>query len=165
MSQFGTSRQAINAHLSRLVEEGALTEQGKTKARTYKLAQLAEWRQTYVIKGGPGEDVVWRADVEPVIGKLPDNVRDIWSYGFTEMFNNARDHSGGTRITVWIARTAIATEILIQDDGVGIFRKIKDSLNLLDERHALFELAKGKLTTDPDHHTGEGIFFTALVFA
>lgn len=164
MSKFGTSRQAIHAHLSRLVEEGALTEQGKTKGRTYKLAPLAEWHQTYPLVDGPGEDVVWRNDVEPMVGRLPDNVRDIWSYGFTEMFNNARDHSGGTQVTVWITKTAIATEILIRDNGIGIFRKIKDSLQLLDERHALFELTKGKLTTDPSHHTGEGIFFTSRIF-
>jgi hypothetical protein len=35
---------------------------------------------------------------------------------------------------------------------------------LHDERQALFELSKGKLTTDPDNHTGEGIFFTSRVF-
>ena len=164
MAKFGTSRQAINAHLSRLVEEGALNEEGKTKARLYTLASLAEWHETYPIADGPAEDVVWRNEIEPMIGKLPDNVRDIWAYGFTEMFNNARDHSGGTHITVWIAKTAVTTEMLIGDNGIGIFKKIKDSLRLLDERHALFELTKGKLTTDPKHHTGEGIFFTSRVF-
>jgi hypothetical protein len=34
-------------------------------------------------------------------------------------------------------------------------------LNLLDERHAVVELAKGKLTTDPARHTGQGIFFAS----
>ena len=47
------------------------------------------------------------------------------------------------------------------DDGVGIFKKIQKALNLLDERHAIVELAKGKLTTDPTKHTGQGIFFTS----
>ena len=37
-------------------------------------------------------------------------------------------------------------------------------MNLLDERHAIFELSKGKLTTDPRHHTGEGIFFASRMF-
>jgi hypothetical protein len=35
---------------------------------------------------------------------------------------------------------------------------------LLDERHAILELSKGKLTTDPARHTGEGIFFTSRMF-
>ena len=37
-------------------------------------------------------------------------------------------------------------------------------MNLLDERHAVLELTKGKLTTDPTNHTGEGIFFTSRMF-
>ena len=56
------------------------------------------------------------------------------------------------------------SEMLIRDDGVGIFWKIQRQLGLLDERHAIFELSKGKLTTDPTNHTGEGIFFTSRMF-
>ena len=52
----------------------------------------------------------------------------------------------------------------IYDDGVGIFKKIQNALSLLDERHAVFELSKGKLTTDPARHTGEGIFFSSRMF-
>jgi hypothetical protein len=52
----------------------------------------------------------------------------------------------------------------VVDDGVGIFRKIQTDLGLLDERHAILELSKGKLTTDPKRHTGEGIFFTSRMF-
>ncbi len=37
-------------------------------------------------------------------------------------------------------------------------------LGLEDERHAVLELAKGKLTTDPAHHSGEGIFFASRMF-
>ncbi len=32
---------------------------------------------------------------------------------------------------------------------------------LSDERESLLELAKGKLTTDPERHSGEGVFFTS----
>ena len=54
--------------------------------------------------------------------------------------------------------------ISVIDDGEGIFRKIRRLCNLDDERQALFELSKGKLTTAPDNHTGEGIFFTSRAF-
>jgi hypothetical protein len=80
------------------------------------------------------------------------------------MLNNARDHSAGTQVSVYMTKTAMTTVMAIYDDGVGIFRKIQRELGLLDERHAIFELAKGKLTTDPDRHTGEGIFFTSRMF-
>jgi hypothetical protein len=80
------------------------------------------------------------------------------------MFNNAIDHSEGSRIRVEIRGTAATTEMIVSDDGIGIFRKIQNRLGLLDERHAILELSKGKLTTDPTRHSGEGIFFTSRMF-
>ena len=38
--------------------------------------------------------------------------------------------------------------IRILDQGIGIFEKIRNHFNLVDARHALLELAKGKLTSD-----------------
>src|SRR5205085_2881788 len=35
---------------------------------------------------------------------------------------------------------------------------------LHDPRQALLELSKGRLTSDPSHHTGHGIFFTSSMF-
>ena len=32
------------------------------------------------------------------------------------------------------------------------------------KRHSILELSKGKLTTDPQRHTGEGIFFSSRMF-
>jgi hypothetical protein len=162
--EFGISRQASNKHIQNLVLEKALVEYGKTRSRTYKLCPLAEWNKVYELTPSLAEDVVWRDDVRPLLGNLPENVLDIWSYGFTEMLNNAIDHSNARAITVSLNKTATTTEICISDDGVGIFRKIQSALNLLDERHAVLELAKGKLTTDPSRHTGEGIFFSSRMF-
>ncbi len=110
------------------------------------------------------EDVVWRDVVSPALGELPQNALRLWAHGFTEMFNNAIDHSEGSQIHIVFEKTAATTEIAIHDDGVGIFRKIQKALSLMDERHALLELSKGKLTTDPERHTGEGIFFTSRMF-
>ena len=163
-SHFHITRQAINRHLSRLVEEGALTESGATRSRSYKLALKAQWERTYPLEAGLAEDVVWTRDIRSALGPLPDNVLNIWQHGFTKMFNNAIDHSEGTHIRVEIRGTAAATEMLIADDGIGIFTKIRDRMGLLDERHAILELSKGKLTTDPTRHTGEGIFFTSRMF-
>ena len=162
--KFRISRQAVNKHLQRLRSEHALAKSGKTRNRSYRLAPLVEWRSTYAIAPGLAEDVIWTKDVAPFIGKMSENVTDIWRYGFTEMFNNAIDHSGGTSITVHIRKTAATTEMAIYDDGVGIFKKVQIALNLLDERHSVLELAKGKLTTDPKRHTGEGIFFSSRMF-
>ena len=52
-------------------------------------------------------------------------------------------------------------EIAIIDNGVGIFKKIQRAMKFSNLRYSALELAKGKFTTDPAHHTGEGIFFTS----
>jgi anti-sigma regulatory factor (Ser/Thr protein kinase) len=161
---FSITRQAVSKHLQKLTGERALVESGNTRNRSYRLVPLSEWRNSYQISPDLAEDQAWSNDVGPVIGQLPENVLDIWHYGFTEMFNNAKEHSGGSQILVHIRRTAANTEMVISDDGIGIFKKIQMALNLLDERHAIFELSKGKLTTDPTKHTGEGIFFTSRIF-
>lgn len=160
-NHFGISRQAANKHLRLMVAGGTITPQGKTRYRSYKLATLSEWDKTYEITPALEEDQVWAQDIVPQLGELPENVMDIWGFCVTEMINNAVDHSGGKLLSVHMARTAKSTEISIADDGIGIFKKIQAALNLLDERHAILELSKGKLTTDPAKHTGHGIFFTS----
>lgn len=162
--RFGITRQAVNKHLQKLVLEGTLTQSGKTRNRSYKLAPQIHWRKSFPISSTLMEDQVWRADIAPSLGQMPQNVLDIWHYGFTEMFNNAIDHSEGTTILVDFEKTAATTQIAVFDDGVGIFKKIQGALGLIDERHAVLELAKGKFTTDPDRHTGEGIFFASRMF-
>lgn len=162
--KFHITRQAVSKHLQRLRSEGAVLRFGNTRSSTYRLAPLFEWRRTFDIEPGLAEDVVWTQAIKAVLGTLPDNVSDIWHYGFTEMFNNAIDHSEGKAILVQIRKTATTTEVILSDDGVGIFRKIQAAMGLLDERHSVLELAKGKLTTDPRRHTGEGIFFSSRMF-
>ncbi|HEY0308708.1 MAG TPA: DUF4325 domain-containing protein [Acidobacteriaceae bacterium] len=159
--KFGITRQAANRHLKSLTGQGALVADGQTRKRSYKMAATASVSFRYEIKPGLAEDIVWREDIYPFLGALPDNVLEIWNYAFTEMFNNAIDHSGGSWIFVSITKSAVDTEISIMDDGVGIFRKIEDALALPDEKQAIFELSKGKLTTDSANHSGQGIFFTS----
>ncbi|MEO0768411.1 MAG: DUF4325 domain-containing protein [Cyanobacteria bacterium J06649_4] len=163
-TEFDISRQAINKHLKRLVEEGSLVVQGKTRSRRYNLKPLIEWTDHFEIEPNLAEDIIWSQEIEPHLGAMPDNVMAIWNYGFTEMFNNAIDHSEGSVISVSLSKSATATEIVLVDDGIGIFKKIQTELGLLDERHSVLELAKGKLTTAPDRHSGEGIFFTSRMF-
>ena len=115
-------------------------------------------------RAGLSEGRVWEMLCAPYLRDLPENVRAIWQYGLTEMINNAIDHSGAETVTVYLLRQNGATEGIVVDNGVGIFLKIQQALDLYDPREAIFELAKGKLTTDPDSHSGEGIFFTSRMF-
>jgi anti-sigma regulatory factor (Ser/Thr protein kinase) len=158
---FGMTRQGVNLHLQRLLSNSDLVRQGKTRRTRFFLAPKKTWQKRY--SRDQSESDVWENDVLPQISNLPENALDIWRYGFTEMFNNAVDHSSGTRITVQLKRTAVNVEIAIIDNGVGIFKKIQRAMKLSDERHSALELAKGKFTTDPARHTGEGIFFTSKI--
>jgi anti-sigma regulatory factor (Ser/Thr protein kinase)/biotin operon repressor len=162
--KFVCSRQAVHKHLQRLIAEGAVVVTGTTRSKRYALATLVEWENEYQLTDKLAEDAIWRRDISPLIDMLPENVVEIWHYGFTEMLNNVLDHSEAERVHVKVSKTAASTRVQIFDDGIGIFKKIQAALRLDDPRHAVLELAKGKFTTDPANHSGEGIFFASRMF-
>src|SRR5690606_18027074 len=106
---FGCTRQAVHKHLQRLLAEGAISVHGANKKKSYALVPLTRWSNTYPIGQGVTEDAVWLKDIAPFFAKYPVNVKAIWHYGFTEMFNNAIDHSGGSSIFVMLTKTASST--------------------------------------------------------
>lgn len=161
--KFSITRQAAHRHLRTLLDGGFVRRTGTSRKPAYELVPLASDVFRLPLSEATEENVIWRERVRPLLDG-PPNVLGIWQYGITEMINNAVDHSGGSHLLVSVKRTAASTRALIMDDGEGIFRKLQRLLNLEDERHALLELAKGKLTTDPERHTGEGIFFTSRMF-
>ncbi len=161
-SEFGLSRQVANGYLQALAREGFIEAEGTTRARVYRIKSLAEAKRSYA-RDGLQEDFVWRELIAPLVIELAPNVRDIWHYASTEMINNAIDHSGSKNVRVEVRKNALYTEVVITDEGEGIFLKIQRALGLHDPREAILELAKGKLTTAPEQHSGEGIFFTSRV--
>lgn len=107
------------------------------------------------------EDLMFIKEVEPYIKDLPFNVYKIWEYSFTEMMNNVIDHSESPNVSCLIVRNFLETTITIVDFGIGIFEKIKAHYGYETLDNAISELFKGKLTTDTQYHSGEGIFFTS----
>lgn len=162
-AELGISRQAASTRLRTAIKKGLIVKNGVGRGVVYALAELTRVHQEFE-RSGLSEDRVWQSLLAPLVADLPENVRDIWRYGFTEMVNNAIDHSGTNKITVWAVRNALYTQAWVADDGEGIFNKIQKALDLYDAREAILELAKGKFTTDPANHSGEGIFFSSKVF-
>jgi anti-sigma regulatory factor (Ser/Thr protein kinase) len=158
----GLSRTAVAARARDLIAEGYLAKTGTTRP-VYRPGPYRRTVVEYLLEG-LAEDRLWREDVAPTLFGLPDNVVDIAHHGVTEMVNNAIDHSEGERVQVFVDRNAARLALMVSDDGIGIFRKITRALDLPDERLALLELSKGKLTTDPGRHSGEGVFFTSRMF-
>ncbi len=161
---FSITPQAVNNHIKRLENDEWLKSSGTGKGKRYFLGELREYGSLFPLSEEFTEDGVWRNQYSFIFNELPENIVDICHYGFTEMVNNVIDHSAGEHVYIYVSRDKEKIIIFVIDDGEGIFKKIKRLCNLHDERQALFELSKGKLTTDPDNHTGEGIFFTSRVF-
>lgn len=111
------------------------------------------------------EDVIFLKDIKPILEeqKLSSNVINIWYYAFTEMFNNAIEHSESQKIFCSLFVSQSSIHMLIRDNGIGIFNKIKEYYSYESLDDAINELFKGKLTTDNKNHTGEGIFFTSRI--
>ncbi len=155
----GLSRAAVANRVRALIAGGYLAKEGTTRP-TYRLGSNRHATFRYGL-AGLQEDQVWSRDVSPLLVGLPPNVIDICQHGVTEMVNNAIDHSEGTSLRIEVGRNDGRVSFAIADDGIGIFRKITRAFQLPDERWALLELSKGKLTTDPRRHSGEGVFFTS----
>jgi anti-sigma regulatory factor (Ser/Thr protein kinase)/predicted transcriptional regulator len=91
------------------------------------------------------------------------NISSIVDYAFTEMLNNAIEHSTSEKIDLIIMKTATDIRFTVADRGVGIFINIMKIKHLHTTIEAIQDLLKGKETTAPDAHSGEGIFFTSKV--
>ena len=161
---FGITAGTAVKHVNKLVDAGQLRATGKTKAREYTLTTLVRQLTNLAVTPQLEEDVAYKDLVLPYLGNVAQNVRRICEHGFTEMANNVVSHSGASTMAVHVERNAARISIWVVDDGVGVFQKIQQDLGFKDPRHALLELSKGKVTTDPENHSGEGIFFTSRMF-
>ncbi len=161
---FGFSRQRAHTYIKREIKKGTLIKVGQTRATRYFLAGSNRVEFSEKIRPGLAEDIIWSKYVKPIVLKCSTNIQHLSAYGFTEIFNNAIDHSEGTIIYSKVEIKNNNLEVTIMDNGIGIFQKIKEALNLESIRESILHLSKGKFTTDPSKHTGEGIFFTSRMF-
>ncbi|HLY57938.1 MAG TPA: DUF4325 domain-containing protein [Stellaceae bacterium] len=163
--RYGLSRPAVAGYLRRLINEKMIDVSGTTSDRRYKAHPFTDIKFDVRLTIGLSEDAIWRSKILPSIkNSIPENVVNICEYGFTEMLNNAIDHSASYYAHIYYTQTYGNVTMVVSDDGIGIFQKIQTKFNLYDPRQALLELSKGKLTSDPQRHTGHGIFFTSRMF-
>lgn len=162
--KYSLSRTAINKYMHELANEKQLSIKGNATRPEYLLEPVHKFEKTYLLENPLEEDRVRRQDIAELFTGVKKNVLDICHYGFTAIFNNAIDHSEGTKVTISITIWIDLIEMKIRDNGVGIFNKIQNKFNLDDPLHAILEISKGKLTTNPASHTGEGIFFSSRMF-
>lgn len=162
--KFNFSRQRAHHYLSREVKDGTLIKTGRTRWTQYFLSNGNYIEFIEKIEPGIAEDKIWSKYVKPIVFGCTENIYRICAYGFTEIVNNAIDHSNGSTIFSDVEIKNDILTIRVIDNGVGIFNKIKKALNLDSVKESILHLSKGKFTTDPSNHTGEGIFFTSRMF-
>lgn len=157
---FGISETSVRRYVKECAKQGILEEDESLPAG-WKLRTVSE---NWELKndGELEEDSIFWEYIHPHLDGLSDNAKDIWYYAFTEIMNNAIEHSGGSRILFALRQDPLYTEISITDNGTGIFRNIQNYMRekkgvTLDSAQAALELYKGKLTTNPEGHSGDNV--------
>ncbi len=163
---FGISKSTVYNYLKELSDSGIISS--TDKSFKYELKKKC-YSFKYENNGKLAEDKVFDNDIFPIVKDLEENVIRAWRYSFTEMMNNAIEHSEASSIQIYAYVDYLNTTISIIDNGVGIFKNIQNyMLKEKDTELSLSEcvslLFAGKFTTARDGgHSGEGIFFTSHV--
>ena len=150
--------------LHAMVVGEVLERRGKGPAARYSLRPV---RRRFRLPGLE-EDRVW-GEVADRVARIrplaPDEARSL-RYAATEVINNAVEHSGGSRVEVRVEfRAAGATVATVRDDGVGVFHRLCEDFGFATPHDAIVQLEKGKLTSNPAQHSGEGLFFSSKAVA
>lgn len=152
-------RRQAHALCHRLVQLQWLVREGSRRQPRYRPGALRQVVRRYALHGLK-EDLAWQEDFAPQV-QLPEHVATLAQHLFTELVNNAVDHSGGLTVTVSLRQTPWQLQLLVSDDGCGVFDNIGRQFRIDNPADAMLELAKGKLTSQPQRHTGRGLYFAA----
>lgn len=174
IARSGATRQAAHRELATLVRDGRLIAAGKARATRYRAAAAitvavpAPAFERVYATAGLREDEVWR-EVAAALPALParPTAHAVTAYALTEMVNNAIDHAGAARVAIRAGERGAERVIWfeVDDAGIGAFENVRAGLGLPDTLAALQEISKGKRSTQPERHSGEGIFFTSKLAA
>lgn len=159
--EFKISTNTVHSYLRELQNNNIIKKSSRGKY------ELVSQTYTYDLKRSLGhlnsDTYAFEKCLFQHIKDFEDNVLRIWSYVFSEMTNNVMDHSQAENFKIIVMQNYAQTTVMLVDDGVGIFKKIKDHFSFSSLDEAICELFKGKLTTDAQNHSGEGIFFSSKI--
>jgi len=157
--RLGVTRATARRHVARLEEAQWLVREGGTRRPIFRPGLLRQVVQRYPLES-LDEATPWQRDFARCF-VLPPALLRMVQQAFCELVNNAIDHSEGTSVTVSLRQTPSQVQLLVSDNGRGLFDKIGATFELPDAATAMLELSKGKLTTAPAGHTGRGLYFTS----
>lgn len=163
------SRKWVSKLITDLVKKGILVKSGATAGATYALPENAR-ELGNIIRKHLVREVMKEHEVlddvnhqAPFLLNLDENLRSLFDYAFSEMLNNAIEHSRALHVDLEVGVDDKNLWFSVSDNGIGVFRNVMQTRNLTSELEAMQDLLKGKTTTQPHAHSGEGIFFTSKV--
>ena len=156
---FSVNQNTVHTYINELVKDGIIK---RVKRGQYELTKKEYVYDLQRKKGHLDTDTyAYEHCFFEHVKHLNANVEAIWSYAFSEMINNVMDHSLAENVKIIVEQDYLNTSVMIADNGIGIFKKIKGHFGYTSLEEAICELFKGKLTTDSKNHSGEGIFFSS----
>lgn len=163
------TRQYANSIMRELVKEGYIVKIGSTRSTFYIFPQRLKSLEMKIKKRFRNKSLDEGKVLDVVKKELyfsfqfSENVISIFDYAFTEMLNNAIAHSKSTIIKIEVEKRKDSISFIVNDFGIGVFKNVMGKRNLNSELEAIQDLLKGKMTTQPQAHSGEGIFFTSKI--
>ena len=117
----GISRQYSQRILKELVAEGLLVKLGSTRAASYVVPKHADQMKWKYDKRFHNHNLAEHSVLEDVAKRsqfrqsLPENLKSIFDYAFSEMLNNAIEHSASKNIHVSVEKHAENLAFFIND--------------------------------------------------
>ncbi|MEK7607935.1 MAG: DUF4325 domain-containing protein [Patescibacteria group bacterium] len=171
VSLFGVSRQYVSVLIAQLVETKQLIKIGSTKNTFYVLPEYAKvhpkvlpdrfFKKLKNLNLEEHEVFVKIKEKLYRLSELKENIQNVFNFAFSEMLNNAIEHSQSKNISVEVSVNNNEVWFIVNDTGVGVFRNVVRKKRLKSELEAIQDILKGKTTTIPRSHSGQGIFFTS----
>lgn len=173
---YNISRQYASSLLRDWTNEGELQKVGSTRNSFYITPKMAKDSPGIIInifkKHLKNKSLEEHKVMDKIESRLPiilelkkdkENIHSIFYYAFSEMLNNAIEHSKSDYIDIEVVLKKDNLKFTVNDYGIGVYKNIMKKRNLKSEMEAIQDLLKGKVTTAPHAHSGEGIFFTSKV--
>ncbi|MBR3169464.1 DUF4325 domain-containing protein [Candidatus Saccharibacteria bacterium] len=159
------NRTYVSKNLATLIKENRVRRKKQGRNVLYFVSDKIIGLEENLKLKGLHEDEIWSKlrKTTTFLNDISEQAENILYFAFTEMLNNAIDHScsGVGYVKIWLADDKL--KFIVKDNGIGVFKNVMSKKNLESETEAIQEIIKGKLTTAARRHSGEGIFWTSKI--
>lgn len=124
-------RRSAQQLIASLVQAQWLVRSGSPRRPRYRAGTLRQVVQRCALAEIDSE-AFWDSAFAPYFQFTP-NVARFVRHAFAELLDNAVRHSGGSSVTVSLCQTATQVQLLVSDDGRGVFERSIEAADALPE--------------------------------